>query len=330
MTTSNTSPSVSEAPETTVSRLRGAAQNASRYLAAGKAPNTQRAYGADWRHFAEWCRLHGLSPLPAEPETVALYVADIAQEYRVSTVERRVAAIAHEHNRNGAESPTGHAGVREVLKGIRRVHGTAREGKAALAVEALRAMVTPLARDGATLTEKRDRALLLVGFAGALRRSELVALTYLDVANVDEGIVLSVSRSKTDQTAEGREVGIARGEHVETCPVRALATWLDASGIRRGPLFRAIDRHGHMREKALSGYSVDLIVKARLRAAGIPKPETYAAHSLRSGHATAAAKGGAAERSIMRQGRWNSERTLRGYVRHGSLFAENSSAALGL
>ena len=306
-----------------------AGRRANDYMAAAKAANTTRAYAADWKHFANWCESHGLAALPSSPEVVTLYVSEHAGALKVSTIERRLNAINFRHRQQGFEAPTVHPGLRETMKGIRKAHGTRRDGKPALSIDDIRAIANTLPE---TMAGKRDRALILLGFAGAFRRSELVALNVADVVPVAEGLEVTVKRSKTDQDGQGSEVGIARGAALATCPVRAVEEWLTASGAAEGPVFRAVDRHGRVRRSALSGYAVCLIVQRAAAAAGVaaPQGDTFGAHSLRAGHATSAARAGIEERTIMRQGRWKSEKTVRGYIRHGSLFVDNSSGRLGL
>ncbi len=193
----------------------------------------------------------------------------------------------------------------------------------------VRAMVAALPE---TTAGARDRALLLLGFAGALRRSELVAL---DVADVDttraarEGLVVTVRRSKTDQEGAGQVVGLPRGQHAETCPDRALAAWLELAGIAAGPIFRAVDKAGRVRRTRLSGYDVARIVKRAAERAGLD-PARYAGHSLRAGLATSAAIAGAEERDIMRQTRHQSVTVARRYIRDGSLFRRNAAGTVGL
>lgn len=304
-------------------------RKANDYLASAKAENTRRAYRADFEHFAAWCASHGVPALPSTPEVVTLYVAAQADTLRVSTIERRLSAINYAHRSAGYDVPTLHPGLRETMKGIRRTHGAKKEGKAPLAVDELLKLVACLPDNLAGL---RDRAILLLGFAGAFRRSELVGLDVEDVRFVAEGAIIRVRRSKTDQDAVGAEVGIARGAEPRSCPVVALRAWLYAAKLTGGPLFHPIDRHGHVRESRLSPYSISQIVQRTVVASGIESegPTMFGAHSLRSGHATVAAREGAHERAIMRQGRWTSERTVRGYIRHASLFVENSSARLRL
>jgi integrase len=177
-----------------------------------------------------------------------------------------------------------------------------------------------------SLIGARDRALLLVGFAGAFRRSELVALDVRDVAFTTEGLMITLRRSKTDQEGQGRSVGLPYGSRLETCPVRSLRAWLALSEITSGPLFRPINRHGTMAEGRLSDRAVALVVKRTAKAAGLD-PAKYAGHSLRAGLATSAAAAGVSERAIMNQTGHKSAATVRKYIREGSLFRENAAAA---
>ncbi len=224
-----------------IQRLEAVADQAQDYAHHSKASTTLDAYHYDWKNFGEWCRDRELSPLPATPQTVALYLADLAQRRKVSTLERRLAAISQAHQLAGHESPTKSAEVRTVMKGIRRTHGTAQEAKAPATVEVIRRMVEQLPDN---LLGIRDRALLLVGFAGAFRRSELVGLNVDDIAFTDEGLVVTLRRSKTDQEGEGRKVGIPYGSQPDTCPVRALRRWLGSAQLSQGAVFRPIDRWG--------------------------------------------------------------------------------------
>jgi integrase len=175
----------------------------------------------------------------------------------------------------------------------------------------------------------RDRALLLVGFAGAFRRSELVSLDVGDVEIRREGLLVTLRRSKTDQEAAGREVAIPYGSNPDTCPVRALEAWLEASGIADGPLWRAVDKGGRLQPGRLSDKAVALVVKKRAEAAGLD-PDLYAGHSLRAGLATAAAAAGASERSIMEQTGHKSVQTVRRYIRRGTQFRDNAAGMVGL
>ena len=193
-------------------------------------------------------------------------------------------------------------------------------------VDDLRRMIARLPEN---LLGVRDRALLLIGFCGAFRRSELVALDAADVAITRDGLVVTIRRSKTDQEGEGRKIGIPYASHVETCPVRSFQEWLEKSGITQGPLFRPIDRFGRVASIRLSAAAVAQLVKRYASAVGLDATE-FAGHSLRSGLATSAAMGGASERSIMKQTGHRSEKMLRRYVKNGSLFRENAVSVVGL
>ena len=296
------------------------------YAWSAKAPNTWRAYAADWRDFEGWCAAHGLASMPASPEAVALYLTALAERCKVSTLQRRIAAISQAHQAPQLESPTRSLAVRTVMAGIRRAKGTAQQGKAAAVTDTIRALVSTLP---STLAGRRDRALLLVGFAAALRRSELVGLDVSDVAHTRDGLVVTIRRSKTDQQGQGRKIGIPPGANAATCPVQALKAWAQAAGIDEGPLFRPINRHGQLQPKRLSGYAVALVVKRTAKAAGLD-PTAFAGHSLRAGLATSAAAAGVSERAIMAQTGHRSVAIARRYIREGSLFRENAAGAVGL
>ena len=175
----------------------------------------------------------------------------------------------------------------------------------------------------------RDRALLLVGFAGAFRRSELVGLDIADLDFNHDGLTVTLRRSKTDQEGEGRKVGLPYGSNPSTCPVRSLQAWIEASAIEAGPVFRSVNRHGRLQPDRLSDKAVALVVKRRAEAAGLD-PSRYAGHSLRAGLATAAANAGVSERAIMAQTGHRSVQMVRRYIRDGSLFRENAAAKVGL
>jgi site-specific recombinase XerD len=303
------------------------AESAREYVRQAKASNTRRAYASDWRHFTAWCAGHGLAPLPASPDTVALYLSALAHAAKTSTIGRRVSSISQAHQMAGYDPPpTRHITVRTVLAGIRRTKGTAEAGKRPIVTEDLRRIVAELGDSGQGI---RDRALLLVGFAGAFRRSELVGLDVGDLEFNPEGLVVNLKRSKTDQEGQGRKVGIPYGSNPQTCPIRAVKAWLEVLGVTEGPLFRRIDRHGRVFGERLSDRGVALIVKRLAGQAGFDSA-VYAGHSLRAGLATAAASAGVSERAIMAQTGHRSLTTLRRYIREGSLFLENAAAKVGL
>ena len=303
-----------------------ATERAERYLSTAKAANTVRAYNADWNHFTAWCEDAGRAALPASSETVALYVSDLAATSKVSTIRRRLTTISQAHERAGHISPTRHPLVRDVLDGIKRELGVLQRGKTPLLLNDVQAMVEVC---DLAITGIRDRALLLLGFAGCFRRSEVAGLRVEDFAFVDEGVVVFLHRSKTDQMGEGVKKGIPYGTSEATCPVHALQAWLDVLGVGSGPVFRPIDKAGRIGTRALTDKSVALIVKRHALAAGLD-PRKYAGHSLRSGFATAAAIAGASERAIIQQGAWASEKMARRYIRDANLFRDNAAGQVGL
>ncbi len=305
-----------------------ATERAREYIHHAKASSTIRAYRSDWSHFVAWCATHGLVSLPAAPEFVGLYLAEFGGLLKPATLQRRLAGIAKAHQAAGYESPASmkHAAVSEVWKGIKRTHGTAQDCKAAVLTKDLRAMLRTLPGE---LRGARDRVLLLIGFAGAFRRSELVALNVEDCEFTTDGLVITLRRSKTDQDGEGRKIGIPYGSNLETCPVRSLRAYLEASGLTAGPLFRPISRYGGLGPRGLSPCGVALVVKRYAEAAGFDRSR-YAGHSLRAGLATSAAMAGVSERAIMNQTGHRSAAMVRRYIRVGSLFCENAAAGVGL
>jgi len=299
-------------------------ERARAYAEAARAPATLRAYAADWRIFTAWCAAHGVDALPATPHTVALFLADL--NGRPSTLRRKLAAIAVMHRATGHDSPTEHGVVRATFAGIRRERGVAPRAKTALLVDELRAAI---ATCGERRIDVRDRALVLVGFAGALRRSELVGLDVDDVSFETAGIVLRLRRSKTNQEGELEEVAVLYGSDPQTCPVRALQAWLGTGAITEGPLFRAVDRAGRISSGRLTARIVGERVKTIGARSGLD-PQSYAAHSLRSGFATSAARANKSEAAIMRQGRWKSIPVARRYIRAGSRWHDHAGAGIGL
>ena len=304
-------------------------EQAARFLEAAKASSTRQAYARDWADFRLFTQRHSLPFLPSTPEVVALYISDLAIRLSVSTIRRRMAAITNAHKEagfpNSPASPRQHCVVREVLAGIKRSLGTAQHGVDPLLVDDIRKMVAAMP-DG--LLGLRDRALILVGFSGAFRRSELTTL--LEVAHLDftdHGLYIRMRRSKTDQEGQGRTVAMPSGEHPETCPIRALQTWLDAAGITAGPVFRSVNRHGQVAEHALSPRSVAKILKRAATRAGI-NPASIAGHSLRAGMVTQAAINGVAEREIAKTTGHHSVGMVRRYIRDGRAFG--ASDQLGL
>lgn len=258
------------------------------YALASSASSTRRAYAADLRDWDAWATERSRQSLPAHPDDIAAYLTDLADlGLSASTIMRRAAALAYAHRLAGLPSPTDAAAVRMVIAGIRRQLGTRPSRVAAATGEALSDM---LGQVPATTAGRRDRALLLLGFAGAFRRSELVALDVEDLEEVDQGLLVQVRRSKTDQEGQGRQVAILSGTRLR--PVSALQDWLQAASISSGALFRPVSRAGLVGPSRLTAGSVARIVKLYASAAGLD-PEAYSGHSLRAGFATAAFDSGA-------------------------------------
>lgn len=299
---------------------------ANEYIAAAKSENTLKAYRKDWENFYQFCNVTGLTSLPADTDTVIAYLTEQANNHKTSTLERRIAAISQAHQAAGFTSPTSSLKVRALMQGIRRTLGTAQESKVPAVTADIKVMVASLPDE---LIGVRDRALLLVGFAGGFRRSELVSIDVEDIEFKREGLIINLRKSKTDQEAAGRRIGIAYGSNCDTCPVRSLKLWLEESAIISGPLFRSVNRHGNLQENRLSDKAVALIIKRAAQSAGL-NPDNYSGHSLRAGMATSAAAAGVSERSIMNQTGHRSQAMVRRYIREGNLFNNNASAQLGL
>lgn len=302
------------------------AESVYRYYEQAKSPNTRRAYAACWKAFRAWCAPQGVEALDAGPELVASYLASMADAGRkFSTVSVALAGIAYTLAESGKALDTRHPGLVRVVSGIRRTIGSRPSKKAALMGQDLKGI---LAKCDDTLLGKRDRALLALGWSGAFRRSELVALEVSDIEFTADGIVATVRRSKTDQVGAGLQKAIPYSASAKACAVRAVKAWLEASGVTSGPLLRSVDRHGSVGSERMAGYSVALIVKRHAGEAGLEE-STFAGHSLRSGFITTAVKRGKALDAIMRQSGHKSHDVAMGYVRAASLF-DDSAAAVGL
>ncbi|MGF1615799.1 MAG: site-specific integrase [Gammaproteobacteria bacterium] len=299
-------------------------QVAQRYLNHQHARATRRAYAADWRTFTAWCAARALQVLPASPETVALFLSAEAEAgCRPSTLARRAAAIRLAHRAQDYEPPTNSELVKATLRGIRRSHGAAPLRKAPALADQIRRMAD--LTDPTALAGLRDRALLLLGFAGALRRSELVALHVDDLEETPRGLRLTLRRSKTDQEGAGETVPVIRGG--EFCPVEAVKCWQITAGIAAGPLFRRVRRGGQLGLTALSPYAVALIIK-RYAAKAELDPRAFSGHSLRSGFLTSAAMNRASLFKLREVSRHKSLNTLQVYVRQAEVFDDHAGEGL--
>lgn len=291
-------------------------QEALALAAASKSAGTVYVYTHAWPDFLEFCADHSVESLPAQSATVAAYLTWLARGQQVSTIQVKLAAIQHFHALAYAPDPTAAPEVKAVMAGIRRTLGTAPDKKAPVTLTDLRAMVGALP---ATLAGTRDRALILVGWAGAFRRSELVALDVADI-ELSRRLVIHVRRSKTDPEGKGMVKVIPPLADKDVCPLVNLRRWLSAAEIASGPLFRAVDQWGHVRARRMSGKSVANIVKAAAARAGLDA-DLFAGHSLRSGFITEAAGAGVPSRDIMAQTGHKSETVMRGYIQDAGLGA---------
>jgi len=282
------------------------------YLDATLAENTRRGYISDIKQFIAWG-----GGIPASPESVATYVARHALTLSSGTLSRRVVAIGRAHTARGLPTPTNSELVKATLKGIRRKRGQIPRQVAALQKNDVVRVVKGLKG----LRGLRDKALLLIGFAGAFRRSELVMLDVDDVQFADQGALIRLRRGKTDQEGRGRVIAIpyVRGRH---CPCRALQSWLSATGIEDGALFRRVNRFDQVLPDRLTAQSVALIIKERVAAVGL-NPDLYSGHSLRAGFVTNATMSGASSSSIRSQTGHTSDAMLQRYIRTSQLFIDN-------
>ena len=303
-----------ELPAQLAAELAELIDDAQRYAAAAQAINTTRAYASDWNQFTGWCQRYRLQSLPAPAPVIALYLTSLAKRgLAVSTIRRRAAAIARAHRQHGHLPATSDPSVLTIMEGIARIHGAAPNKKTALLRDPLLELIDRI--DTSTNAGLRDRALLLLGFAVGLRRSEIVVLTVEDLSPSPDGLRIRIARSKTDQQGRGHELLLVYAEPPRPCPVRAIRAWLDAAEITSGPLFRRVTRTGAV-SSPLTPQTVALIIKKRARAAGLD-PREFAGHSLRSGYATQAARDGHHPTQIAATTRHQDQRVLAGYIRAG-------------
>lgn len=282
------------------------------FLDAAMADNTLRAYRTDLKHFMEWG-----GAIPATPECVATYLAQHAESNSCSSLSRRIVAIGWAHHEAGLASPTQSALVRATMQGIRRSKGSAIRQVAPLQKSELLQMVKGLKG----IRGLRDKAVLLIGFASALRRSELVSLDVNDVVFSDEGMVIRLKRSKTDQVGQGRTIAIPNVKG-RNSPVQALRAWITAAEIASGPIFRRISRADNVLPNRLTGQAVAMLVKQHAAAIGLDSTHV-AGHSLRAGFVTNAARSGASSTSIRRQTGHKSDGMLQRYIRESGQFSDN-------
>ena len=293
-------------------------------LKSSKANNTLRAYKSDFKDFGAFCYKHGLSSLPTEPKIVSLYLTHLSKNSKISTLRRRLVSISMVHKLKGHYLDTKNPIIVENLMGIRRVKGSIQKGKKPILINHLKLIINSINEQNSNEIKKlRDKALILIGFGGGFRRTELVSIDYEDLEFVPEGLKITVRKSKTDQFGEGMIKGIPYFNDKNYCPVINLREWLEISNIKSGPVFRRFLKGSVLTEKRLTDQSVVLLIKEYLRLARIEN-KNYSGHSLRSGFATVAADSGADERSIMAMTGHKTTQMVRRYIREANLFKNNA------
>ena len=293
-------------------------------LKSSKANNTLRAYKSDFKDFGAFCSRHGLSSLPTEPKIVSLYLTHLSNNSKISTLRRRIVSISMVHKLKGHYLDTKHPIIVENLMGIRRVKGSIQKGKKPILINHLKSIINSINDQNSNETKKlRDKTIILVGFGGGFRRTELISVNYEDLEFVPEGLKITIRKSKTDQFGEGMLKGLPYFDDENYCPVTNLRKWLEISKIKSGPIFRRFSKGSVLTENRLTDQSVVLLIKKYLSLAGIEN-ENFAGHSLRSGFATVAADSGADERSIMAMTGHKTTQMVRRYIREANLFKNNA------
>ena len=292
-------------------------------LKSSKASNTLRAYKADYKDFAGFCVKNGFKPMPSEPKIISLYLTYLSKSCKFSTLKRRLASISVIHRLSGHYIDTKHPMITENLMGIKRIKGSYQKAKRPILVKDLKFLIDVIderlmhIRDLDGTYQKRenkfirDKSIILIGFAGGFRRSELVNIEYEDIEFVSEGVKIFVKRSKTDQSGEGMTKGIPYFSNPNYCPVISLKNWIEKSEIKSGKIFDMSDK------------SVALTVKKYTALAGLDSNK-YSGHSLRSGFATSAAELGAEERNIMTMTGHKTTQMVRRYIQEANLFKNNA------
>ena len=293
-------------------------------LKSSKANNTLRAYKSDFKDFGAFCSRHGLSSLPTEPKIVSLYLTYLSKNSKFSTLRRRLVSISMVHKLKGHYLDTKHPIIVENLMGIRRVKGSIQKGKKPILINHLKLIINSINEQNTNETKKlRDKAIILIGFGGGFRRTELISIDYEDLEFVPEGLKITLRKSKTDQFGEGMIKGLPYFDDENYCPVTNLRKWLEISNINSGPIFRRFSKGSNLTDDRLTDQSVVLLIKEHLRLAGIEN-KNFAGHSLRSGFATVAADSGADERSIMAMTGHKTTQMVRRYIREANLFKNNA------
>ena len=294
-------------------------------LKSSKANNTIRAYKSDFKDFGAFCAKHSFKSLPTEPKIVALYLTYLSgKDSKMSTLRRRLVSIAVMHRLKGHYLDTKHPIIIENLMGIKRTKGSIQKGKKPILINHLKAIINVIDEQKIEEIKKiRDKSIILVGFGGGFRRTELISIDYDDLEFVSEGVKITIKRSKTDQFGEGMIKGLPYFSNEKYCPVAHLKRWIKISKIKDGPIFRRFTKGCAQMSQRLTDQSVVLLIKNYLALAGIEN-KNYSGHSLRSGFATVSAESGADERSIMAMTGHKTTQMVRRYIREANLFKNNA------
>ena len=290
-----------------------------------KSANTVRAYKSDFEDFSLFCVKNGFKSIPTDPKIVSLYLTYLSsKDVKPSTIKRRLVSIGVIHKMKGHYLDTKHPVIVENFMGIRRLKGVNQNGKKPILINDLKRIIDVINKQKEPdLKKLRNKALLLLGFAGGFRRNELISLNLEDLDFVFEGLKIYIRRSKTDQFGEGFTKGIPYFDNYLYCPVKNLQKWLNISKLKKGPVFVRFSKGSNLTNIRLTDQSVALIIKDYLAKAGIDN-KNYSGHSLRSGFATSAAEAGAEERSIMAMTGHKTSQMVRRYIREANIFKNNA------
>jgi len=290
-----------------------------------KANNTIRAYRSDFKDFGAFCAKNGFKPLPTEPKIVSLYLTHLSiKDVKMSTLKRRLVSIGMIHKLKGHYLDTKHPIIIENIMGISRKKGSYQRGKKPILINQLKAIINAINNEKTEEIKKiRDKTIILIGFGGGFRRTELVSIDFEDLEFVSEGVKIIIRRSKTDQFGEGMIKGLPYFSSQIYCPVLHLKKWLEISNIKSGPIFRKFNKGFNLSESRLSDQTIALLLKIYLSAAGIEN-KNYSGHSLRSGFATVTAEFGADERSIMAMTGHKTTQMVRRYIKEANIFKNNA------
>ena len=293
-------------------------------LKTSKANNTLRAYRSDFKDFAGFCIKHGFKSMPSDPKIVSLYLTYLSKKSKISTLRRRLVSIGVVHKLRGHYLDTKHPVIIENLMGIKRVKGSKQVGKKPILINHLKEIINVINQQNIEeIVKLRNKTLILVGFGGGFRRTELISIDYEDLEFVNEGVKIALKRSKTDQFGEGMIKGLPYFSKETYCPVMNLKNWLKISKIKSGPIFKRFAKGSVLTKHRLTDQSVVLIIKDCLKLAGIENTN-FSGHSLRSGFATVAAEAGADERSIMAMTGHKTTQMVRRYIKEANLFKNNA------